>query len=275
MPVRWNSQEANINSVVCLRHALQFLMFNTSDSGWEDEKVCLTVQEFKLGESMVKVLEPAKIATKQWERDQTPSIHLVIPEVFNIQGAMAEFKKSTDKYVAGFAEEMSRNVEKRFPNCATDELIYAVVHLLDPTFQGAILHEFEGAFVRVKEEIIKLGSIHDVTEESAAPVVVNAETEESTAEENLTPAQRILRKQKSRSAAEMVATTPVSQPANVRRELNEYLMMETEDTQDILAWWVRKKKLFPILFEVVRGAVAIPASSSTSERVFSQGTKVN
>ena len=93
MPVRWNSQEANINSVVRLRHALQFLMFNTAEAGWDDEKVCLTVQEFKLGESMVKVLEPAKITTKQWERDLTPSIHLVIPEVFNIQGAMAEFKK--------------------------------------------------------------------------------------------------------------------------------------------------------------------------------------
>lgn len=273
MPVRWNSQEANINSVVRLRHALQFLMFNTAD-GWDDEKLCLSVQEFKLGESMVKVLQPAKIATKQWERDLTPSIHLVIPEVFNIQGAMAEFKKSTDKYVAGFAEELGRNVEKRFPNCATDTLPYTVTHMLDPTYQGAILHEYDGAFDRAKEEIIKLGSIHEVTERTNVPAAVNAETEESSTEENLTPAQRLLRKQKSRPPAEVVATNPVSQAANVRRELDEYLMMETEDTQEILTWWIRHKKRFPILFEVVRMVLAIPASSSTSERVFSQGTKI-
>ena len=278
MPVRWNSQEANINSVVRLRHALQFLMFNTAE-GWDDEKHCLTVQEFKLGETMVKVLEPAKIATKQWEKDLTPSIHLVIREVFNIQGAMADFKKSTDKYIASFAEALGKNVELRFPNCGTDTLIYCVAHMLDPAFKGAILHEFDGAYVRAKEEIIKLGSRHDVTEKTKAPVAVSTETEESSAEEDLTPAQRLLlRQQKRHPSAEMVAAIP-SQPTNLRRELDEYLMMETgagdSDTEEILSWWVRKKKLFPILFQVVRMVLAIPASSSTSERVFSQGTKVN
>lgn len=275
MPVRWNSQEANISSVVGLRHALQFLMFNTAE-GWDEEKICLTVQEFKLAESMVKVLAPAKFATKQWEKDLTPSIHLVITEVYNIQGAMAEFKKSPDKYVSSFAEALSRNVDARFPNCATDTLIYSVAHMLDPSFKGAILHEFDGAFMRAKEEIIRLGSRHDVTEKTNAPIAVSAEPEGSSAEENLTPAQKLLRKQKSRPSADMVAANvTVSQPINVRRELDEYLVMEGDTTQEeILTWWVKHKKMFPILFQIVRMVLAIPASSSTSERIFSQGTKV-
>ena len=275
MPVRWNSQEANISSVVALRHALQFLLFNTAE-GWDEEKHTLTAQEFKLGESMVKVLEPAKFATKQWEKDLSPSIHLVIREVYNIQGAMAEFKKSTDKYIAGFAEQLGKNVEARFPNCATDTLIYTVAHMLDPLFKGAILHEFDGAYVKAKEEIIKLGSKHDVTVNTPT-TAVRIETEERTDEDFLTPAQRLLlRHQKRRPSVEIVAAT-TSQPNNVRKELDEYLMMEAGDTQaqEILSWWVRNKKLFPILFQVVRMVLAIPASSSTSERVFSQGTKVN
>merc|ERR1719278_758085 len=80
MPVRWNTQEANISSVVRLRPALQYLVFNTND-GWDQDKHSLSVQEFKMGETIVKVLQPAKIASKQWETDSTPTIHLVVREV--------------------------------------------------------------------------------------------------------------------------------------------------------------------------------------------------
>lgn len=99
---------------------------------------------------------------------------------------------------------------------------------------------------------------------------VRIETEERTDEDFLTPAQRLLlRHQKRRPSVEIVAAT-TSQPNNVRKELDEYLMMEAGDTQtqEILSWWVKHKKLFPILFQVVRMVLAIPASSSTSERCF-------
>ena len=66
-----------------------------------------------------------------------------------------------------------------------------------------------------------------------------------------------------RPSVEIVAAV-TSQPNNVRKELDEYLMMEAGDTQEILDWWVKNKKLFPILFQVVRTVLAIPASSSSS-----------
>ena len=78
------------------------------------------------------------------------------------------------------------------------------------------------------------------------------------------------------SSAEIVDATP-SQPSNIKKELDMYLMTEEpSDTQeqDILSWWVKNKEKFPILFQVVRMVLAIPASSSTSERAFSVGTKV-
>ena len=46
------------------------------------------------------------------------------------------------------------------------------------------------------------------------------------------------------------------------------------DKSDLLKWWLHHKKRFPILAEVVREVFAIPASSATSERVFSVGTQV-
>ena len=61
----------------------------------------------------------------------------------------------------------------------------------------------------------------------------------------------------------------------IKKEFGEYeAMTDMGDTKDILAWWVRNKGRFPLLFQVVRMVLAIPASSATSERVFSMGTKV-
>ena len=110
MAVRWNTEEANISSVVRLQEALQFLAINTN-VGWEKEKHNLSIQEFKLGETVVKVLEPAKIASKQWESDLKPTLHLVVREVYNILQTLAVFEKSSGPYIASFAKELKSNVE--------------------------------------------------------------------------------------------------------------------------------------------------------------------
>ena len=49
-------------------------------------------------------------------------------------------------------------------------------------------------------------------------------------------------------------------------------MMDTMDNTDLLKWWLGQKKRLPILAKVVREVVTIPASSATSERVFSVHT---
>ena len=106
--------------------------------------------------------------------------------------------------------------------------------MLDPLYKGAILHEFDGSYVKAKEEIIKLGSRYDVTDNTAT-AAVNTQPEERTVEENLTPAQRLLLKHQMRCpSVEMVAAV-TSQPNNVRKELDEYLMNEGDDTQEILS----------------------------------------
>ena len=84
------------------------------------------------------MLEPAKIASKQWETDSTPTIHLVVREVFNMQGMLDKYEKSTDKYIASFAKELKNNVDQRFQKFATDTLIYSVAHMA-PYFRSMML----------------------------------------------------------------------------------------------------------------------------------------
>lgn len=285
MAVRWNTQEANISSVVRLRPALQYLVFNTNE-GWDQDKHSLSVQEFKMGETIVKVLEPAKIASKQWEADSSPTMHLVVREVFNIQGVLKKYEKSTDKYIASFAKELKNNVDKRFPNFATDTLIYSVAHMLDPEYKGAILQVIDddyNVYDKAKEEIFRLGSRQntELPNENETAIVVRTELEEIS-EDDLTPAQKLLsqkRRHRNPSAQDVTVAMPGGgggEPSSIRKEFGEYEeMTDMGDTKDILAWWVRNKKRFPLLFQVVRMVLAIPASSATSERVFSKGTKVS
>ena len=185
-----------------------------------------------------------------------------------------------------FAKELKNNVEKRFLKFATDTLIYSVAHLLDPEYKGAILKVNDvnyDVYDKAKEELFRLGSrqITEQPNENEPAIVVRTELEEI-CEEDLTPAQRLLSQQRrQRHSSAQYMTVPMSGDGEtlsirIRKEFDEYeAMVDIGDTKEILAWWVRNKRRFPLLFQVVRMVLAIPASSATSERVFSKGTKVS
>lgn len=58
-------------------------------------------------------------------------------------------------------------------------------------------------------------------------------------------------------------------------ELKSYMdypdLLDDGDTKDILTWWRRKAKAFPNLSNMARDYLAIPGTSTTSERLFSTG----
>ena len=56
-------------------------------------------------------LDPVKNASKLWEGDLVPTIHLVVRELFNIRDKLSEQSKDSDEYVAEFATELAAQVE--------------------------------------------------------------------------------------------------------------------------------------------------------------------
>ena len=58
-------------------------------------------------------------------------------------------------------------------------------------------------------------------------------------------------------------------------EVDHYLREPcVANDKSVLDWWLSKKDCYPVLFEMARVYLAIPASSAPSERVFSVGTLV-
>lgn len=57
--------------------------------------------------------------------------------------------------------------------------------------------------------------------------------------------------------------------SDIRREMEEYEGSNVEKDQDISSFWKQKEGRWPNLAWTARGVLSVPASSSSSERVFS------
>ena len=61
--------------------------------------------------------------------------------------------------------------------------------------------------------------------------------------------------------------------SDIRREMQTYESLpDAKKEEDTLDWWKNHSEVIPILSKLARRFLAIPASSSKSERVFSSGT---
>ena len=140
---RWNSTEANLSSLLRLQPALSYLSYSDMSDTWS-EKVPSNV-EFKVLGALQKVLEVFKITTKQWESDTSPTIHLVVKELWNISDVLSKYSNGPEESVKLISSTLKRLIETRFPSCGTNNNIYAIAHFLDPEFKGLILQQFPGA----------------------------------------------------------------------------------------------------------------------------------
>ena len=80
---RWNSQHTNLMSVIKLKAALVQLVSEDPSGDWANR--VLTAAEWKLAEGAVKVLEQPLLVTKAWEAETTPTMNLVISELYTMK----------------------------------------------------------------------------------------------------------------------------------------------------------------------------------------------
>ncbi len=59
-------------------------------------------------------------------------------------------------------------------------------------------------------------------------------------------------------------------------EISTYIALYAplQEKEGVLQWWMRHKALFPILFQLVRKYLAIPASSTPSEELWSDAGNI-
>ena len=266
--VRWNSKEGNIGSCLLLKPALMHLSCYDIGDTWALSVP--TAREFDVAEAVSKCLQPYKLATKMWEFDRKSCLHQVVKQLYEIKCALEDMMNSSQN-VKMFARNLLRQTERRFEKCGTTNKWYAVAHLLDPELKGIILREFglyEKTIQDVKEMCQSLAPSDGAQEQTEEPTA--DPTDDSGESENLSGVERL--KKRRRVSGDI--PNPPSAASRIDIELERYLNMEDEKCDDPLDWWRENKGSFQVLRKVAGRVLSIPASSASSERVFSVGTRV-
>ena len=251
---RWNSQLTNMESVLRLKGPLQELFEEDEGDTWKD--VGFTAADWKLLAGAVTILKPFLLATKAWEAEATPTINLVVERLYTLHITLNDFTtQSNCRYALSFARTLKRKLEERFPNQGMDVEERCFANYLDPRFKGIhlALVAMKG---RIKESIKeKFGEGMHHTDNILDEVDMAP----------LSPTSKLLHQNQMMNE---------QQGSKMEQEMAQYEQMISPDRDsNILDFWKSHQVALPLLAKAARTILAIPASSSKSERVFSTGTR--
>jgi hypothetical protein len=286
---RWNSKESNLSSIIKLKAPLQHLANGDETGNWSTK--IFSPAEWKMAEAAVEVLKIPLYTTKMWEAEKTPTMNLVVSELYSMKERLRTLGKSSCRFKAEFARSLEESIEKRFPECGTNnKLRYgmevlseilnnlffysAICNYLDPSVKGIHLEEL-GKFDETKSLIVE-----EIKEEAGGALeAAGREPRDEEAEEEddaEDPTARLLRAR--RLSGEARAIGKLEQ---IKKEMELYekgdgvVKLENLKTNgDRLMWWKEYEKLFPHLAKLAKHFLGIPCSSSKSERVFSVGAQM-
>ena len=168
----------------------------------------------------------------------------------------------------GFGRALLENVNKRFPDCGTMVEERCVANLLDPALKGVHLvaaNKFQSTKELVKTrwshlEEMRVGQDGQEQEQEVQEVVGGRP---------LSPTSKLLKETGAIVEDESIGGRKLA------AELHSFEgLPRLSKAGDPLLWWKEHKNSLPMLASIVKEILAIPASSSKSERVFSIGTKV-
>ena len=229
---RWSSQYDNMNSILPLRDPITWLCNNIPE--WEGRN--LTASEWRLLSGAVEILKPVKETIKILEAEKIPTINRVIERIYTNQSLLASFianeSNVRNKCGIGFARELSKRIEERFPNKGMNISERRFANYLDPRYRG--LH-------------LQAGGVLDLTMK---------EIEAANEEDNLTTIEGGNKSVSSTSGSSSVPLSPTSKlrsqiktrteiisegrESKIKKEIVKYESFSIPGKEcDVLSWWKR------------------------------------
>ena len=272
VPTRWNSLCMMLESVISMRKALESIRDFPGKDKADLAKVIPDEEDFDLMEEILPTLTNFKITSESLSADLQPTLHLVVQSLFSLDFDMEKTTSSMDESVAkSFILSLRENLKKRFPDFGTTSMAYAVGSLLHPFYRGAPL-SMTNRFDDVFNEIIKKHPSYLDWQQNQEEQRQAGENED---EETLLEEDPLMRASK----AYQQPSTSVNGPQKSKIELEFELFLahphvKNEKSMNPLEWWKKNSEIFPLLSGIAKKWFCIPASSATSERVFSAGGNI-
>ena len=257
---RWSGRLDNLKSIQHLKAPIKNLC--EENEKWSDLE--LTKNEWKQVEGAVKVLEPVKHFIKELEAEKEPTMQKTIAELFKVHHVLKTFINNINNcgFGIGFARELKKQIEKRFPNKGADSKERRQANYLTPQYRGAHLdavNKLEVTRAEIKEKV-EMETVDAVTDN-------NVELEASDVQ--LSPTSKLIKQHQAKLKKNR---NIYAEQSKIEVEMERYEGFSNPGRNvNVLEWWKAHQNVLPLLANQAKRVLAIPATSSKSERVFSTG----
>lgn len=270
---RWNSVTMSIQSIVKIRQPLVALK---EEGNPELVDKIPTKKQFDSLEELLKPMMFIKEVSDKLQTDKKPMIHMVIFFLMSLcnMSKSRQFQ-TTSTTTKTFVQAFEENLLKRVKNWGRGVQQYCLGNFLHPSFRGSLLKKpgGEDSYDRTVAYIKKL--FEDEVQPQDSQDLFATETAPSQpasqgADWMAFDLDDIL-------ATEGEATAALQDKTKIEIELEKWLQqtaVERDPELDILSYWKGKSKELPLLGKLARNNLGIQVTSSSSERLFSEGGQV-
>lgn len=196
-------------------------------------------------EFLSEFLHFLSVSLRQLEVDKNPTSNLIYPVVTSLQSKWNSLKEKHPKFNDVINYSITQ-LEERFP---LDLESPTTINLLCCTLMDPRFSNFD--FIGVEKREIAL-------------------------QKCVTRLNECLGKEDTKKTTEVDNFIFIEEETAHNNEVEHYLTLKARKTSsfDLLSWWKYQETMFPQLSQVARMFLSIPASSATSERVFSKSNLI-
>jgi hypothetical protein len=267
---RWNSEYYSFESILKNRTVLEAM--------WVDgcrfaEKVP-TPNEWAMLVDCLPLLAPFAKASATLSADDVPTIHLVVLLIGNIRHLLESASRHENVVAAELAEKLMRELDSRYPERGCEVIENALANVLDPRYKGVQVRKLN------RYEVTKQ-ALEQLYRDTVAESNLDRSVQDAAGSGSNSPAPDEELDYNDQLLREFMGDTPTVSVARRRsevglsQELELYLTTKCCPRETpILGWWRLSATTFPILARLARKILCIPASSASSERVFSSAGNI-
>lgn len=268
---RWNSKYGMVQSLNTIRQGLESLRDRRVNlavgSGLGPDH--LTEEEWDLLKDIETILFRFDVVSKELSGDKSVTICQVMPHLFNLLGYCQRDQTRPDcpEGIRELSQKLERNLVRQFPDCGAGEQAIAMGNLLHPYFKGTFLKKY-GVF---DATLVTLETLFAPPSPAGSPPGSHGGTPNQPGAsldffgDDLDPTDALMREM---TQGESLAP----EKSKFQAEVEAYMSMPRPLTRgecDVLLWWKDHEGLLPILSQAARYFLSVPASSASSERLWS------
>lgn len=258
---RWNSKHGMIQSLNTIRPGLESLRDRSVNLGCDH----LSEDEWELLRDVEKILFRFDAASRELSADKTVTICHVMPHLFDLLGYCQRDARRSDcpPAVKELVQTLEEQLGQQFPDCGAREQPIAIGNLLHPYFKGTFLKKF-GAY---DSTILDLETFFGPPETpgSNASATQNPGASPDFFGDELDPTDALMRELTQ-------GETLAPEKTTFQQEVEAFMAMPRPATRrecDVILWWKDHEAMLPLLSKCARAFLSIPASSASSERLWS------